>query len=174
MGCGKSSVGRRLSSLLSCSWADVDHVIEAETGRSVSELFQQEGEVAFRERESATLARIIAEKKRIISLGGGTPTIAACRELIRKKTVCIWLKASPETLTEHMQHSWRKRPLLKDMPDPEQEPEAWKEAMMERISSLLKKREPDYAAIARFTVDINGMGTDEVVAAIIRLLNESL
>ena len=174
MGCGKSSVGRKLSSLLSCSWGDVDHEIEAESGRTVSELFAEEGEAAFRERETAALARLIAEKTRIISLGGGTPTIAACQELIREKTTCIWLKASPETLTEHMRRSWRKRPLLKDMPDPETAAEAWKAAMVERISELLKKRESDYAAVARFTLDINGLGTDEVVAAIIRLLNEKL
>lgn len=172
MGCGKSSVGKKLSSLLSCSWADTDQEIERKTGKSIQEIFDGQGEAAFRQLELETLRELIARKVHIISLGGGTPALEASRDLLRENTVCIWLKARPETLLEHMKLSYQRRPLLQDIPA--DDPDQWQEAMLERIATLLKKRESDYAAIAGFTIEVDGKSRTQVMTELIDLLNSSL
>ena len=64
MGCGKSSVGRKLSQLLCCPFMDLDSVIEERTGRSIPEIFANEGEAAFRQMELETLKNILEEVER--------------------------------------------------------------------------------------------------------------
>lgn len=62
MGCGKSSVGRRLSALLSCSYADLDAIIEKAAGRTIPEIFTSEGEAAFRAMELTELERVVTSE----------------------------------------------------------------------------------------------------------------
>ena len=93
MGCGKSSVGRRLSELLCCPFMDLDAVIEETQERSIPEIFATDGEAAFRQMEVEALSRIIeAQQLRdnlIIALGGGTVMTPECADMVREKTHCI-------------------------------------------------------------------------------------
>jgi shikimate kinase len=131
MGTGKSSVGRLAASLLHFTFLDTDHVIEARAGRSIAEIFQQEGESAFRDWERRVVEELTRRTKTVISTGGGLPLNEA--NLVSLKThalvVCLW--ASPETVYERVRGA-EHRPLLKD-PDPQA-----------RIRELLAVREPYY------------------------------
>ena len=70
MGCGKSTVGRRLASSLKCSFTDMDSYIEKEEGRSIREIFETDGEEYFRNLETETIKKL-GNKKGVIATGGG-------------------------------------------------------------------------------------------------------
>ena len=116
MGVGKSSVARHLSSILKCERVDLDSYIERNEGRSIAEIITGDGEAAYRKIESANLARVLNESRaRILSLGGGTWTIAGNRELIlRRGLVTIWLESSFEHCWANISKSRKERPLAKN------------------------------------------------------------
>ena len=150
MGCGKSSVGRRLSELLCCSFMDLDDVIVERAGRSIPEIFATDGEAAFRKMEHDVLRDIVASAGRhsipeapshlsmgpspypwvgkclfhtyasqpienstiVLALGGGAVMQDECERMVHEGTVCIYLKASVETLLSHLEGEAAGRPLL--------------------------------------------------------------
>lgn len=99
MGCGKTTVGRRLAKLLRGRFADLDAFIERTAGRTIADLFRLEGETGFRRREQAALVRLCTELTqdrtpwKVVALGGGTFTIAANRDYIRRTGRSVWLDA---------------------------------------------------------------------------------
>lgn len=131
MGTGKSSVGRLLAQQLHFTFLDTDHVIEERAGKSVSDIFQQDGEPVFREWERKIVAELAQRDKTIIATGGGLPTMGD--NLAHLKThalvVCLW--ASAETIYDRVRHHTH-RPLLNE-PDP-----------LAKIHRLLAAREPYY------------------------------
>ena len=160
MGCGKSSVGRRLSELLCCPFMDLDSVIEQKTGRSIPEIFATEGEATFRWIEFEVLRDILEPSSdntpaTILSLGGGTVTQQSCAEIIKEKTVCIYLRTSVDTLVERLSAEAAGRPLLKGGD------------LRERIVSLMAQRSDIYEATARHIVDTDGLTIDKVAKSII-------
>jgi shikimate kinase len=131
MGTGKSSVGQMVAAQLHFTFLDTDHVIEARAGKTISEIFAQQGEPAFRELERNIVGELVSRKKTVISTGGGLP--ANPENLASLKThslvVCLW--ASAEKIWERVR-SQTHRPLLQE-PDP-----------LAKIRSLLADREPCY------------------------------
>ena len=139
MGCGKSSVGRKLSELLCCPFMDLDDVIVESAGRSIPEIFATEGEAAFRHMELEALKTIASshedekhqsEKSEdacttpalVLALGGGTVMTKECAEIVREDTYCVYLKASIETLMEHLSGEADGRPMLQGataLPEPD-------------------------------------------------------
>ena len=175
MGCGKSSVGRRLSELLCCPYMDLDAVIEERTGRSIPDIFASDGEAAFRQMELETLQNILEEvgKQIILSLGGGTVMTAECAELVREKTLCIYLRTGVETLVDRLSSETEGRPLL----NPESHPEAddsnnsQKKSgtdLRTRIESLISGRASTYEATAHITIDTDGLSVDDLAHSIQR------
>ena len=131
MGTGKSSVGRLAADLLRFTYFDTDQVIEARAHKSISDIFEQDGEPAFREWERRIVEELTRRTKTVISTGGGL--LASEENLVSLKThalvVCLW--ASPEIIYERVrQHTHR--PLLNE-PEP-----------LEKIRKLLAAREPYY------------------------------
>ncbi len=131
MGTGKSSVGQLVATQLHFTFLDTDHVIEARAGKSISDIFAQQGEPAFRELEKKIVGELVTRKKTVISTVGGLP--ANPENLGSLKThslvVCLW--ASPEKIWERVR-SQTHRPLLNE-PDP-----------LAKIRKLLEEREPHY------------------------------
>ena len=113
MGTGKSSVGQLAATQLHFTFLDTDHVIEARAGKTISEIFAEQGEPAFRELERKILGELVARKRTVISTGGGLP--ANPENLASLKThslvVCLW--ASPEKIWERVRNQTH-RPLLKE------------------------------------------------------------
>ncbi len=131
MGSGKTTVGRMVSSLLRFEFLDTDHLIERRAGMRIADLFQQQGEAAFRKLEQEVVAELAARQAVVIATGGGVvvnpDNLASLKQ--HSLVVCLW--ASPETVWNRVRHSSH-RPLLKD-PNP-----------LARIRQLLIERRPFY------------------------------
>ena len=137
MGCGKSSVGRELSRLLSLPFVDLDDYIEEREGRSIRDIFESEGEASFRKMELEALREILFQesasepnqdagepgedspqtdypqtKEMILALGGGTLTTPECAELVAEHTFCIYLKTSADELFRRLESESATRPML--------------------------------------------------------------
>ena len=116
MGCGKSSVGKILATLLpECRLIDLDTYIEEKQGKNIPEIFNEYGEAAFRRMEHEALEEIFSDKSRpraILSLGGGTVTSEQCRQLIRQHTDCFYLRATTDTLLDNLEGHSDGRPML--------------------------------------------------------------
>ena len=176
MGCGKSSVGRRLSELLCCSFMDLDDVIVERAGRSIPEIFATDGEAAFRQMEHDVLRDIVASAERhsvpeapsqpienstvVLALGGGAVMQEECERMVHEGTVCIYLKASVETLLTHLEGEAAGRPLLNTQ-----------SSLRERILDLVAKRSATYERTAHHIIDTDGKSIEEITAEIIGLFS---
>jgi shikimate kinase len=113
MGSGKSSVGRLVADQLHFTFLDTDDVLVARAGKSIAEIFAQDGEAAFRERESALVLELAPRTRTVISTGGGLPVNPAnlASLKIHALVMCLW--ASPEKIWERVRGQ-NHRPLLND------------------------------------------------------------
>jgi 3-dehydroquinate dehydratase-1 len=168
-GTGKSAVARLLGARLGLPVRDLDDAIVARTGRPIADIFANDGEVPFRELESAALRDAANEGGVVVATGGGVPTIAANRDLMFATGWVITLEALPETLHARLRAQLRSdgqagvRPLL-DNPDP-----------LARIRSLKETRQPVYAR-AHWTVHtdrLNAAQVAEEIARAVVLLEQS-
>ena len=163
MGCGKSSVASLLGEITGCTVVDLDSYIEETTGRKIPEIFASDGEAAFRLMELEALSDVISSydgTPMVLSLGGGTLTGAAARETVRACTICVYLKASVETLARNLEGSAPSRPLLDGAISGE--------ALRHRIEFLLSERSPIYESAADVIIDIDGKTPREVAEEIER------
>jgi shikimate kinase len=131
MGAGKSSVGRMVASALHFDYLDTDQVIEFRAHKSIGDIFEQDGEPAFREWERRVVEELTHRKKTVISTGGGLPANEANLTSLKTHGLVICLWASPETIFERVR-GHEHRPLLNDS-DP-----------LAKIRQLLTAREPYY------------------------------
>ena len=157
MGCGKSSVGRKLSELLCCPFMDLDKVIEECAGRTITEIFSQDGEPAFRQMELETLQTIVSSEGLVLALGGGAVMTRECEDIVRGETVCVYLKASVETLLEHLEGEAEGRPMLRAEKSGE---------LRERIENLMTIRSATYEKTAHIIIDTDGKSIDEIAMEI--------
>jgi shikimate kinase len=131
MGTGKSAVGRLVAEQLYFAFLDTDELIESGTGKSIADIFAQQGEAAFRHLESRTVAELAAKSQTVIATGGGLPVNPANLASLKTHALVVCLWASPETIFERVRNQTH-RPLLKAA-DP-----------MAKIRALLAEREPFY------------------------------
>jgi shikimate kinase len=116
MGVGKTTVGRRVAEALGRSFADSDAVIEARTGRTVREIFETDGEQAFRVLEARVLADAVdADEPAVIAAAGGVVLDPANRDVLRRAGTVVWLRAPVEVLVDRVA-TGDHRPLLADDP----------------------------------------------------------
>jgi len=116
MGSGKSTVGPLVAARLGWSFVDADDVIEAEAGCAIAELFARHGEAAFREREQAAIARLVAGDGLVLALGGGAIERAETRELLLSDpgTRLVHLKVELATTLARCRGTEQTRPILTD------------------------------------------------------------
>ena len=173
MGCGKSSVGKILATLLpECRLIDLDTYIEEKQGKNIPEIFNEYGEAAFRRMEREALEEIFSDKSRpraILSLGGGTVTSEQCRQLIRQHTDCFYLRATTDTLLDNLEGHSDGRPMLNPTHPgeaPSTEVSSEREALRRRIESLMQTRSPQYLATAHHIIDIDGLSFAQIAEAV--------
>ena len=119
MASGKSRTGRALADRLGRPFVDTDNVIVERAGKSINEIFEQDGEAAFRKMEREVIAEIAqSEKPLIVSLGGGALTQPENLKVIRQNGTIIRLWAKPEILSERIGRK-NTRPLLANLTDEE-------------------------------------------------------
>jgi shikimate kinase len=131
MGTGKTSVGRIVAEQLRFEFLDTDELIQSRTGRTIADIFAQNGEPAFRALERQVICEFEARGKTLISTGGGLPTNPENMESLKRHALVVCLWASPEKIWERVRNQSH-RPLLHD-PDPQK-----------KIRDLLAIREPFY------------------------------
>ena len=111
MGVGKSSVGRRLANALELPFRDADAEVEAAAGRSISDIFAELGEAAFREGERRVIARLLDQPPHVLATGGGAFMNDQTRAIIKSRAISVWLKADLEVLARRVARK-DTRPLL--------------------------------------------------------------
>ena len=131
MGTGKSSVGQMLAAALHFTFLDTDHAIETRAGKTIADIFAQDGEPAFREWERSLVQELTQRKKTIISTGGGLAADDANLASLKTHALVVCLWASPEKIWERVRNQTH-RPLLNG-PEP-----------LAKIRSLLETRAPFY------------------------------
>lgn len=154
MGCGKTSVGIRLSYALRRTMIDTDKWIEKKQKMTVSEIFASQGEEEFRKMETDCLRELLrTADKQIISVGGGLPVREENRPLLSQLGKVFYLKASPETIYERLKTDTT-RPLLQ-VADP-----------LAEIRRLSEARESAYVSCADVIIDVSGRSFDEIIEQI--------
>lgn len=148
MASGKSTVGPDVAARLGQSFLDLDHRIEEQAGRSIPEIFAEEGEATFRALETEALHKTTDTDDLVVALGGGALVDDENRAFAKEHGRVIYLKIDAETVLERVGDEADQRPLLQDeegTPLPPTE-------MKARIEQMMADREPSYAA-AHATVD---------------------
>ncbi len=160
MGTGKSTIGRQLAQQLDYLFLDSDQVIEEKEGRSIPQIFSDQGDAAFRVMEKAFVESGHPEKGCVVSCGGGLIFQEGLQEVMESKGIIISLFASPETIYERTRAN-ANRPLLQ-VDDP-----------MAEIKALLEKRMPVYLQ-AGIGVLTDGRTISEIVSHIVRIYQRAL
>jgi len=160
MGAGKSSIGRRLATVLDLPFRDADSEVEAAAGRTISEIFESFGEDAFRDGERRVIARLMDEGPHVLATGGGAFVNAETRALIKARAISIWLKADLELLARRIGRK-DTRPLVRGK-DP-----------LEVLTTLAAERDPLYAQ-ADIVVETGDTPHNEAVEAVVRALTAHL
>lgn len=151
-GAGKSSVGRRVAEQLGVTFADSDALIEAEAGMTVSDIFVNQGEAAFRDLEVATIARALDEQTGVLSLGGGAVMREETRARLEGRRV-VWLRVSVNDAVHRVGMNTA-RPLLLGN-------------VRGTLSAMLEQRNPVYESVATDVVDTAGRNLREVTEAVV-------
>ncbi|HEX2192499.1 MAG TPA: bifunctional shikimate kinase/3-dehydroquinate synthase [Acidimicrobiales bacterium] len=153
MGAGKSTVGRALARRRGWDFFDSDARIEERTGRTVGEIWADQGEPVFRRLESEVLAEALsAERPAVVAAAGGVVLDPGNRARLRECEAVVWLRARPETLVPRVATSSH-RPLLDSDP-------------AGVLARLAAERAPLYAEVADVTVDVDGLPAEQVVALV--------
>ncbi|MGN0432439.1 MAG: shikimate kinase [Lachnospiraceae bacterium] len=161
MGCGKSTVGIRLSYKLRRVVEDTDKLIEKKAEMSIKEIFATQGEPAFREMETECLKDLLLVKEeKIISTGGGLPMKRENHALLKKLGTVVYLRITPESVWERLKNDTT-RPLLQC------------ENPLAKIKELLAIRAPVYEEAADIIFDVDGKDMEEVLSGIMEKLEET-
>ncbi len=148
-GTGKSVIARRLSKVMGREFVDIDRCIEQKAGKTVAEIFAQDGEAAFRTMESHMVDELSQTQGRILSTGGGIVLNPRHVERLRQNGILVLLEARPEIILSRVRRRIAQRPLLQGS-NP-----------LQTIERLLKERVPYYRC-ADFTVDTSELSVREV------------
>lgn len=157
MGAGKSEVGRALAARLGWRFLDFDEVIEQGAGRSVREIFEAEGEAAFRRMEADVADALLGEEGVVLATGGGWAAAPDRLANLPEGSVSVWLRVSVAEALRRSRAAPGSRPLLEGP------------GVESRASELLRTREPFYAA-ADAGVDTDGSTVEDVTARILEIL----
>jgi len=157
MGSWKSTIGKKLARLLDSEFVDTDDEIEEATEMSVAEIFQYRGEAQFREMETAFFVEKSQQPGYVISTGGGIVVTETNRIALRNNGITIFLKASPETLSNRIKNT-DKRPLLHG-DDP-----------LFRLSKIWKERKEFYEESAHLTIETDRLNSAQTLDRIIKKL----
>lgn len=159
MGSGKTTVGRRLAARLGWAFHDLDGEIERRAGMTVPAIFAAEGEEGFRRQESSALAALLGSHQTVIALGGGAPEVLGNRLLLEQtpKTAVVYLAAPLEVLVARCERQAA-------------EGEATERPLLSEAAERFKVRHPLYQRIAKHRVATSAAGPEEVVSAVLDVL----
>lgn len=135
MGCGKSTLGRKIAEQMNIGFIDLDKYIEERNFKSIPLIFEEEGEPGFRERERNALLEVSQFENVIIGTGGGTPCFFDNMQIMNQTGITIYISPDAETLANRISRSKTERPLVAGKS---------REELIGYINQMLVKREPYY------------------------------
>ncbi|MFT7676044.1 MAG: shikimate kinase [Planctomycetota bacterium] len=164
---GKSTSGRALAKALGVGFVDLDDALvelaQAGFGRTAGELFEELGEPAFRGLEARALAQLLGQETPsfgVLATGGGAVLDAGSRELLRQRSICVWLRAEPDRLAERLIADGTLRPSLTGAPPAEE------------MAAVADQRRALYAEVAQHVLDVDDLDPDQVLLELQALLAE--
>lgn len=162
MGSGKSIVGLELAKKLKINHFDLDDLIEKSQNLTISEIFNQKGEIFFRKIEHETFKqKMLSQEDFVLSTGGGTPCYFNNHLLFDQENAkVVYLKASINTITQRLINEKNKRPLVQNLSNDE---------LSEYIGKHLFERSFYYNK-ANFTISVDHKSINQIVNEIIKLL----
>lgn len=157
MGAGKTTVGRHLAELLGRTFVDSDHEIERKTGANIPWIFEKEGELGFRTRETAVINELTNSTKIVLATGGGAVTQSANRDYLKQRGIVVYLFTPVEI---QLQRTYRdkNRPLLQ-VENPEQ-----------KLRELLAQRDPLYREVAHHVIETNQGAARDLALSILQII----
>lgn len=135
MGCGKTTAGKKLAKKLGYKFIDVDNLIEEAQGITIAEIFETQGEDAFRKIEQEMLATTFELENVIVATGGGAPCFYNNMDAMNENGLTIYIEMSPKALLSRLKGNIEERPLLKGKSDDE---------LLSFITEKLDERNPFY------------------------------
>jgi shikimate kinase len=153
MGCGKSTLGRKLSSALNLTFIDLDTFLEEKYYRTIPQIFAEEGEDSFRKKERNVLEEVSMFDDVIVATGGGAPCFFDNMELMNNSGFCVFLDIETSTLVSRLINARIERPLIKGK-SPEE--------LYEFIEMMMTKRRPFYEK-ARYILKGSEISPDQVI-----------
>jgi len=153
MGSGKSTLGRELASRLNLSFLDMDQFIEERYLKTVPDIFREEGEIRFREKEQACLREISVMEDVVVATGGGAPCFFDNMEFMNLTGCCVFLDVEPGELVIRLKRGDVIRPLIQEKPA---------EELVQTIEEMMRRRRPFYEK-ARYIISGNSITADDVI-----------
>ena len=162
-GSGKTSVGKKLADHLWQKFVDTDEMVAKKAGKSIADIFEQDGEARFRELETEAVREAAALQDHVIALGGGAPLREENRRIIKEAGHrVIYLKCEPEALLRRIQNdpeTPRLRPHLTALG-----------GGIDEISKVLAEREPIYRQMADAELEVTYLEPADAIVYIVRLM----
>lgn len=135
MGCGKTTLGKKLANKLAYAFVDLDHEIETKINMTIAEYFAKNGENAFRKLERDILQGFEYQENTVVSTGGGMPCFFDNLAWMNKNGTTVYIKMDAKALSKRLEGGKDQRPLLKDLDET---------GMIHFIETKLAEREPFY------------------------------
>ena len=159
---GKTTLAKLLAQRLGWDWIDADVEIERRAGKTIAQIFADDGEPAFRDIEAQVIADLCRRDRLVLAAGGGAPLRPESRQAMRDAGSVVWLTARPETILARMSGDATTTTRRPDLTD--------KDPLME-IIHLLDVRTPIYQESAHWVVDTEGKPPAELATEIVDRLN---
>jgi len=159
MGTGKTEVAKRLAKKLGKKYVSTDELVVKKFGKPIKRIFEEDGEISFREAEIEVCKKVSALDNVIIDCGGGVVLNKINIDRLKKNSLIILLTASPETIAKRIAKKCKgkERPLLKGR------------NKLKKIKELLAFRKPFYDRAAMYKIDTTNLSIEEVVDRIMEI-----
>lgn len=164
MGCGKSTIGPIVANTIGYGFVDLDGLIEADTGKTIAQIFRELGEPSFRALERRMLATVATRSRLVVALGGGVVTDPESLALVSSTGIMVYLRATAEDIAVRLRRKTDRPLILGEGGVPLSD-----DALLERIRVLLAEREPLYRT-AEITVESDGSRLGLTVDRVVRRL----
>lgn len=160
-GSGKTCVGRQIAAVTGRAFVDTDDLIETAAGRTISRIFESDGESEFRRLEAEAIRSVAARSRQVISVGGGAVLSEQNRAALRTAGLCVWLRASPDVLWRRIEpdeQNAARRPALTAAPGADE------------VRQLLADRQQYYAELAHESLDTDSLDVSQAAERIIEMM----
>ena len=159
MGTGKTSVARKAAQICEMQFSDSDALVSRKAGKTISEIFDEDGEEAFRELEHEVISDLLSDPEpAIISTGGGAVLRADNRRLLKQHAKVVWLQGDLSAIASRLASSPNPRPLV---------PKGGETEMKAAIARIQSERQHLYEAVADITLDVSRIGQSAAIQAVI-------